>query len=51
MNDIDYVNFMTSDNDIKQRTSDNVMNDKDMEVVEMIPKIKLPNRFFVNNAG
>lgn len=49
MNDIDYVNFMTSENEIKQRTSDNVMDDKDMAVVEMIPKIKLPNRFFANN--
>ncbi len=42
MNDIDYVNFMTSDNEIKQRTSDNVMDDKDMAVVEMIPKLNCP---------
>jgi hypothetical protein len=49
MNDIDYVNFMTSDNDLKEKTSNNILDEEDMAVVEMIPKIKLPNRFFVNN--
>lgn len=48
MNDIDYIKFRTSDNDIKWKTSHNEMNKDDMSVVEMMPKIKLFNRFFKN---
>lgn len=45
MNDIDYVNFMTSANGNNTNPSHN----DDMAAVEMMPEIKLPNRFFLNN--
>ncbi|MDH5365450.1 MAG: VCBS repeat-containing protein [Cyclobacteriaceae bacterium] len=48
MNDIDYIKFRTSDNDVKWKTSHNEMNEDDMSVVEMMPKIKLYNRFLKN---
>jgi len=48
MNDIDYINFRTSDTDMRFKTSNNVMDNDDMSIVEMMPKIKLYNRFFKN---
>lgn len=51
MNDIDYVKFRTSDPDVKFKTANNVIqSEDDMKVVEMMPKIKLTNRFFRNDG-
>lgn len=51
MNDIDYVKFRTSDQDLMWKTSHNSMDKEDMSVVEMMPKIKLPNKFFRNSKN
>lgn len=44
MNDIDYLKFLTS-KDAKEKTSD-----YDLSAVEMMPKIKLFNRFYKNDG-
>ncbi|WP_375581368.1 VCBS repeat-containing protein [Marivirga tractuosa] len=50
MNDIDYINYMSSNEDQRKKTEMGVVDKEDLEIVERMPKIKLPNRFFSNNA-
>ncbi|WP_296621714.1 VCBS repeat-containing protein [Marivirga sp.] len=50
MNDIDYMNFMNSSEDQRKKTEMGMVDKEDLEIVERMPKIKLPNRFFTNNA-
>ncbi|MGM0580390.1 MAG: VCBS repeat-containing protein [Bacteroidota bacterium] len=50
MNDIDYMNFMNSNEDQRKKTEMGMVDKEDLEIVERMPKIKLPNRFFSNNA-
>ncbi|WKV11175.1 VCBS repeat-containing protein [Marivirga harenae] len=50
MNDIDYMNFMNSNIDQRKKTEMGMVDKEDLEIVEKMPKIKLPNRFFSNNA-
>lgn len=49
MNDIDYMNFMNSNEDQRMKTEMGMVDKEDLEIVERMPKIKLPNRFFINN--
>lgn len=49
MNDIDYINFVSSD-EVQQKLIDNKMIDKDMALLKKFPEIKIPNKFF-SNAG
>jgi hypothetical protein len=53
MNDIDYANFRTSDQseDVKWKSNTNTLEEKDLRVVEKIPQIKLPNKFFRNRGN
>ena len=51
MNDIDYINFRMKDNSINMKSAVNRMEASDLEVVEKMPKIKLPNRFFRNGRN
>ena len=51
MNDIDYVNFRTSDEDVKWKTLNNYLKEEELVIVDKMPKIKLPNRFFKNNGN
>ncbi|MDN5216729.1 VCBS repeat-containing protein [Fulvivirgaceae bacterium BMA12] len=49
MNDIDYANYRKSSEDIKWQTIMGMVEDKDFNtVIEKMPKIKIPNKFFRN---
>jgi hypothetical protein len=50
MNDIDYMNFMNSNIDQRKKTEMGMVDKEDLKIVEKMPEIKLPNRFFSNNA-
>ncbi|WNB17079.1 VCBS repeat-containing protein [Marivirga arenosa] len=50
MNDIDYMNFMNSNEDQRMKTQMGMVDKEDLQIVEKMPKIKLPNRFYSNNA-
>jgi hypothetical protein len=50
MNDIDYINFVSSD-DVQQKLINNGMVDKDMSLLNKFPEIKIPNKFFYNTGN
>lgn len=50
MNDIDYANFRLND-DIRYKQGSNNLEEKDLVVVERMPQIKLPNKFFKNQGA
>ncbi len=50
MNDIDYANYRTGDEDFRFKQGANLLEKRDLGVVEKMPQIKLPNKFF-QNAG
>ncbi|MDQ3278061.1 MAG: VCBS repeat-containing protein, partial [Bacteroidota bacterium] len=47
MNDIDYVNFVTS-GEVQQKITSNDMQGKDMSLINKFPEIKIPNKFYRN---
>jgi hypothetical protein len=47
LNDIDYVNFISND-DIQSKIRSGEMTEKEMQIIEKFPQIKLKNKFFVN---
>ncbi|MEJ7912886.1 MAG: VCBS repeat-containing protein, partial [Chitinophagaceae bacterium] len=49
MNDIDYVNFVTS-GEVQQKITNNDMQGKDLSLIKKFPEIKLPNKFFRNKG-
>lgn len=51
MNDIDYLNFMNSSAEQKERTLTGEVLKEDLEIVERMPQIKLQNKFYRNNNG
>ncbi|MCC5927686.1 MAG: VCBS repeat-containing protein [Cyclobacteriaceae bacterium] len=51
MNDIDYINFLEENEDKKMRTSTGLMDEEDLNVVEKMPRIKIPNMFFSNQGN
>jgi enediyne biosynthesis protein E4 len=51
MNDIDYVNFRESSEDHKWKTQANRMEEDDLHLLENIPEVKLPNKFFKNSGS
>lgn len=50
MNDIDYINFVSSD-EVQQKLIDNKMVDKDMALINKFPEIKIANEFFSNTGN
>ena len=51
MNDIDYMNFRLSDDNLKYKTSNNVLEKQEiLDIVERIPTIKIPNKFYQNTG-
>ena len=50
MNDIDYVNFI-SDETIQNSFKTNGITNKDLELINKLPEIKLPNQFYVNEGN
>jgi enediyne biosynthesis protein E4 len=51
MNNIDYINFLEENEDKKMRTSTGLMDEDDLNVVEQMPRIKIPNMFFSNQGN
>lgn len=49
LNDIDYINYI-SNQEIQEKIRTNNMQEKDINLIDKFPQIKLPNRFFVNNG-
>lgn len=49
MNDIDYVNFRLGDEDIEWKTDNNYLKEDELNIVDKMPQIKIPNKFFRNN--
>lgn len=47
MNDIDYINYRTSD-EVKWKFQTRNIEEQDLVVVDKMPKIKLPNKFYLN---
>ncbi|MFZ2900992.1 MAG: VCBS repeat-containing protein [Saprospiraceae bacterium] len=50
MNDMDYVDFEAT-NDIKYKIQFDQLEDKDMEVINRIPEIKILNKFFLGTPA
>lgn len=51
MNDIDYLNFRTSDDDIRWKTNTNYVEEEDLKIIENMPQIRLKNRVFKNDGN
>lgn len=52
MNDIDYANFQLSNQEAQMKSQmGEALNDKDLSVIERMPQIKIPNRFFLNDGN
>ncbi|MEJ0104818.1 MAG: VCBS repeat-containing protein [Bacteroidota bacterium] len=49
MNDIDYINFISSD-EIQEKMRQNRMGEKEMDLINHFPEIKIPNKFFLNSG-
>ncbi len=49
MNDIDYINFM-SDDEVQFRVQFENMVEEDLDLINSIPQIELPNKLFVNKG-
>ena len=50
MNDIDYANFRAG-SEVRWKGNTDNLEDQDLQVVEKMPKIKLPNKFFRNSGN
>ncbi|MBK6266391.1 VCBS repeat-containing protein [Marivirga sp. S37H4] len=50
MNDIDYTNFLTNNKEQQMKTQMGIMEKEDLEIVEKMPQIKIPNKFFINKG-
>jgi enediyne biosynthesis protein E4 len=51
MNDIDYANFRLGDEDLRFKQGANDLDKKDLSVIDKMPQIKIPNKFFKNNGS
>lgn len=49
MNDIDYINFMKGE-DVQWKIKSDNMEQKDLEIINKLPEIKLPNKFYHNSG-
>ncbi|MEO1258020.1 MAG: VCBS repeat-containing protein [Bacteroidota bacterium] len=50
MNDIDYINYRQSDENFQFRTNNSIMIEENLDVIERMPRIKLPNKFYRNTG-
>ena len=49
LNDIDYINFISNE-ELQRKIQDRSMSDKDIDLINKFPEIKLPSRFFRNKG-
>jgi enediyne biosynthesis protein E4 len=47
MNDTDYINFVSSD-EVQRRISEKTFDESDISLIDKLPEIKIPNKFFIN---
>jgi len=50
LNDIDYINFISNE-ELQRKIQDRSMSDKDIDLINKFPEIKLPSRFFRNKGA
>jgi enediyne biosynthesis protein E4 len=50
MNDLDYINYLQNHEEIKWRAAMKTVKKEELAVIDSMPKIKLPNKFFRNTA-
>ncbi len=50
LNDIDYINFV-SNGDVQQKIQENNFREKDLNLIDKFPVIKLPDKFFKNKGN
>ncbi len=50
MNDIDYINFRAN-GELRWKSSTNNLEEDDLVLVDSMPQIKLPNKFYQNNGS
>ncbi len=50
MNDIDYINFVTS-SEVQAQINSNSVDKKNIALINKFPEIKLPNKFYKNNGS
>ncbi|GJM34391.1 MAG: hypothetical protein DHS20C18_33920 [Saprospiraceae bacterium] len=50
MNDIDYIKFRLSDEDLDWKSENNHILDKDLQIIETMPQVKLANCFLRNKG-
>ncbi len=49
LNDIDYVSFI-SNSEIQEKIRTNTIEEKDIQLIDRFPQIKLPNKFYKNSG-
>ena len=49
LNDIDYINFI-SNQELQEKMRNNSLDNKDMDLINKFPEIKLPSKFFKNSG-
>ena len=49
LNDIDYINFV-SNRELQQKMKNSSLDEKDMNMINKFPEIKLPSKFFKNSG-
>ncbi|MFN4147810.1 MAG: CRTAC1 family protein, partial [Runella sp.] len=49
MNDMDYINFMSNDR-IQQLIAEKRFDESDQSLVDLLPEVKIPNKFFSQNT-
>ncbi|MBX2815414.1 MAG: VCBS repeat-containing protein, partial [Saprospiraceae bacterium] len=51
MNDIDYINFQTGDENIQYKLENNLITDAELQLIQKMPEIKLINPLFINDGS
>lgn len=49
MNDIDYINFVSNE-EMQKKIGGDKMDEKNLSLIDKFPKIKIPNKFFLNSG-
>lgn len=50
LNDIDYINYISND-EVQSKIQSNLISDREMNLIDKFPQIKIPNRFFRNKGN
>lgn len=49
MNDMDYINYVSND-EIQEKIANKNFDESDVSLVDLLPEVKVPNKFFRNNS-